>query len=222
MARMDFAPKVTPGDTPVVQTGEGGSRPTLALHDFVFGSITRQQAESCVEKWHYSRSLNGVKHSFLFGIVSPRLLGCAVFGPMATTSWKKYGASEADVIELRRLALSDECPKNSESRFIGWCIRSLRGTSAKVLVSYADPAHGHSGTIYRALGFDEVGKTNPDYGWEYEGRVYHSRAPRTKYRGKLKPFAARLDAAIAAGEAKMVPMPGKIIFIKRLSKSFPL
>ena len=31
------------------------------------------------------------------------------------------------VYELNRLWMSDKCPKNSESRFIGWALRQLNG-----------------------------------------------------------------------------------------------
>ncbi len=62
-------------------------------------------------------------------------------------------------IELARLYLLDEAGKNSESRFIGWSLRWLRkNTEYLKVISYADPLHGHEGTIYAAANFTYLGK----------------------------------------------------------------
>jgi hypothetical protein len=65
-----------------------------------------------------------------------------------------YGAD----LELARLYISDEAGRNSESRFIGWCLRWLRrNTKVRTIISYADPEHGHLGTIYAASNFRYYG-----------------------------------------------------------------
>ncbi len=52
---------------------------------------------------------------------------------------------------LSRMWLSDKLPGNSESRVLGVALRALRQhTAVKFLVTYADPARGHWGTIYQA------------------------------------------------------------------------
>ena len=59
---------------------------------------------------------------------------------------------------LARLYLADDLPKNSESRVLGLVIRLLRRhTAVKFLVSYADPAAGHVGTVYQAAGWVYTG-----------------------------------------------------------------
>jgi hypothetical protein len=64
------------------------------------------------------------------------------------------GATSDDCLTLTRLWLSDSLPQNSESRFLGVVLRSLkRHTRVKFLVSYADPTQGHLGTIYQATGW---------------------------------------------------------------------
>jgi hypothetical protein len=88
------------------------------------------------------------------------------------------GASPDDCLTLTRLWLSDELPKNSESRFIGVVLRSLRKhTNLKFLVSYADPAQGHLGTIYQATGWVYTGLSEAmplyDVG---DGKARHSRS----------------------------------------------
>lgn len=55
------------------------------------------------------------------------------------------------MLTLTRLWLSDDLPRNSESRVIGIVARLLKKhTSLLFLLSYADPSAGHLGTIYQA------------------------------------------------------------------------
>jgi hypothetical protein len=63
------------------------------------------------------------------------------------------------VIELNRLWLDDSLPTNSESWFVS---RTLRMLPPRIVVSYADPLHGHYGYIYRALNFHYAGWTDMD------------------------------------------------------------
>jgi hypothetical protein len=62
-----------------------------------------------------------------------------------------------------RLVLLDEVPKNSESKFISWCIRWLKkNTDLAALISFADPKYGHSGTIYKASNWTYCGLQKQD------------------------------------------------------------
>lgn len=88
-----------------------------------------------------------------------------------------------------------------------------------VIVSYADPAYGHAGTIYRAANFEYVGVTHQDTGYldPSSGKVYHSRALRTKDdHGNYKPFVMKLREKQAAGALQEITLPGKHCFIFRL------
>lgn len=84
------------------------------------------------------------------------------------------------VSTLARLWLSDDLPKNAESRIIGIVLRHLRRqTDWKLLISYADPAAGHVGTIYQATGWTYLGLGSPEsYIALADGRILH---PRTVY-----------------------------------------
>lgn len=166
---------------------------------------------------HYSKSINGVKITQCFKVEHNSLLvGAVLFGQLSTTAWKKFGNSEAEVLELRRLVLLDDCGKNSESRVIGFCLRwiKLNIKSVKTIVSYADPMYGHSGTIYKASNFEMIGMTPDDKGF-YDpeiGKTYHSRAMRTKYKGDYKPFVKRLRAKLEAGLLETITLKGKFCY----------
>ena len=171
-----------------------------------------------IETNHYSHSINGVKISYCFQVeFNGELVGGIIFGALSTTAWKRFADSEKKVLELRRFVLLDEAGHNSESRVVGWALRWIRKhvPQIKIIVSYADPAHGHSGTIYRASNFKYCGVSAPDKGFydPENGKIYHSRALRTKYKGDFKPFVKRLRAKLEAGQLNVVELPGKHCYI---------
>ena len=80
-------------------------------------------------------------------------------------------------IELNRLWVHDDLPANTESWFVS---RALRMLPPMIVVSYADPLHGHLGYIYRALNFHYAGWTDmerktPRYDYVPHDPTRHSR-----------------------------------------------
>lgn len=174
-----------------------------------------------IEEYHYSHSVNGVKISFCFKFTyNDRIIGGAIFGQLSTTAWKKFGKSEIEVIELRRLVLLDEAEYNSESYVIGWMLRWLKNNvmELRTVVSYADPLHSHIGTIYKATNFTFIGMSGKDKGFlDVEtGKVYHSRALRTKYNGEYKPFVKKLREKLSLGLLSPIELPGKYCYTYKL------
>jgi len=115
--------------------------------------ITAFEAKPFVMLWHYSKSLPGSKH--YFGLFRDDvLIGVAAYGDPAM----RHQAScyECD-IELRRLCLINDTPKNAESRFIGLTLKELKKKKYKAVLSLADPEHDHLGTIYKASNFEFLG-----------------------------------------------------------------
>lgn len=174
-----------------------------------------------IEKHHYSKSINGVKCSYCFKVEhNNTLVGAVLYGMMSTTAWKKFGVNESDVLELRRLVLVDDAPKNSESRVISKTLKWIKKNAryVHIVVSYADPTYGHTGVVYRASNFEYVGKSAKDKGYEdiETGKVYHSRALRTKYKGEYKPFVKRLRVKLAEGVLVEISLEGKYCYTYRL------
>lgn len=50
----------------------------------------------------------------------------------------------------------------------------------------------------------------------FEGKRYHDKTIRTKYKGELKPFALKIKNALGTGEAQYVETKGKHIYIYNL------
>jgi len=136
-----------------------------------------------LKKWHYSDYVNiQAKHTFClfkngkFDI--PEMIGVCIYtrpaGPSAGQTY--YPEAPDRVLELRRLCLIDETPKNAESFFVGRTLRWLRqNTDWEFVISYADEEQGHSGVIYKASNFKYLGKTSSGKKLEVDGKSFHIR-----------------------------------------------
>lgn len=156
---------------------------------------------------------------YCFGLFDQeKLIGACIFGrPAMANQWKKYAEKAEDLIELRRLACIDDTPRNTESYFIGHCLRWLKHhTELKIVLSYADANYGHSGIIYRASNFKYNGLTSKGRVIIWNGKKYHDKAIRTKNKGELKPFAKQLKSALETGEAYYITQLPKHVFTFKL------
>lgn len=205
---------------------EGGSSiPTPPLHlnikDFRVEPTTIEVARPFVQQWHYSKSVNGLRVAHCFALWHDGvLLGVAVFGALGMANvWKRYAEKEEDILELRRLCCIDDTPKNTESFFVSKCLLWLRkNTQVKRIISYADTNYNHQGIIYKASNFKCLGETAKGRVILHNGKKYHDKAIRTKYKGQLKPFAAKLKEALDAGNATYHEQKGKIIYMYEFAR----
>jgi hypothetical protein len=133
-------------------------------------------------KWHYSDYANiQAKETFgLFreGTFLPEMVGVCVYTrPAGPTAAQKYYPEAPDkCLELRRLCLIDDTPRNAESFFVSRTLKWLRKNSDwKFVVSYADPEQGHRGTIYKAANFKYEGVTGPGSSLLVDGKPFHIR-----------------------------------------------
>jgi hypothetical protein len=136
-------------------------------------------ARKLLEREHYLHSFPGGTKLAFGPFVGNRLLGALTLGAGPSYAYSLVdGATPDDCLTLSHLWLADELPKNSESRFIGGVLRSLkRHTQLKFLVSYADPVQGHLGTIYQATGWVYTGLSQATPLYDIgDGRHYHSRS----------------------------------------------
>ena len=85
------------------------------------------------------------------------------------------------VLELNRMFLVDEAPKNSESQALSLMRRHVRTwlPTIRLLVSYSDPSVGHSGAIYEADGWAPFGSTGKKSGYGWRSRPNRSNDPVT-------------------------------------------
>lgn len=176
----------------------------------------RKDVSAFIEEWHYSKNVNGLISDYCFKLLDgEKIIGAMIYGRIAMAGvWKKYAEKESDLTELRRLCCIDDTPKNTESYFIGATLRWLKkNTGIKRVISYADTTYNHEGTIYKASNFKHIGMTASGRVIMYNGKKYHDKTIRTKYKGELKPFAKRVREALSSGEAEYVKTKGKHIYI---------
>lgn len=130
-----------------------------------------------------------------------------VFSMPPTETSKRYGG---ETWELARLWIDDGVPKNAETFLIGKAVRFVTANriSVKVLVSYADPSAGHSGTIYRASNWTFDGMTDED-----------RKTPRCDYiDAKTGKKYGRRGNVPDGAELKRIPRVSKCRFVIRLKR----
>ena len=156
---------------PLFQEEGSGSTPTSAI-DLYFDTISLDRAIELNMAWH-SR-LPVVSKSNIIRTVR-HVCYSAEFGGIyyAIAIWTNPVARllpQDTWLELRRLAVADDSPRNSATRMIGWMIRDIRKRFPVIerLVSYQD-TEVHCGTIYKASGW--VATTiNNDGNWNRPNR----------------------------------------------------
>lgn len=151
---------------PLLQAGKGGSIPTSALllkiHEIDFDTAAKLNAT-----WH------SVLPEIDKGTGKRGMAVCyaAEFDNMifAVAIWSSPVASAVDdgkTIELRRLAIAPDSPKNTASRMLAVMARLLAKRFPCVwrLVSY-QAVSVHAGTIYKAAGWTDANYSkNPKWG----------------------------------------------------------
>ncbi len=184
---------------------------------------TRADVDHMIRK-HYIGKWPGVCVLTLAMKRGAELLGVSVFALPPRETAKRYGG---ETWELARLWIADSCPQNTETWMISQSVKHIRRNhkSVRVLVSYADPSVGHSGTIYKAANWVSDGRTDQerksprfDYADANTGKRYSRRShvpagttiariPRvSKFR-----FIYRLCPVIALAMAACTPAPKQIV-----------
>lgn len=191
----------------------------MSVRSFTVELTDRKSISKFIEENHYSGSINGCISDYCFALYDgSKMIGAMFYGRMAMAGqWRRFSEKESDVTELRRLCCVDDTPKNTESYFIGKTLKYLkRNTDIKVVVSYADAEYGHSGVIYKASNFLMEGFRKVARVIWFDGKKYHDKTIRTKYKGELKPFAKRVKEALEKGDAVYKMTAGKYCYTYKL------
>lgn len=192
-----------------------------SVKNFSVIPCARHTIDAFIEHWHYSKNVNGIKTDYCFKLCDgTTMIGAMMYGKLSMAEvWKKYVDEEKDLLELRRLCCIDDTPKNTESYFIGATLKWLKkNTFVKKIISYADTTYNHEGTIYKATNFKHLGFTQAGKVISYNDKLYHDKTIRTKYRGKLKPFALKILNALKSGKAKYINTKPKHIYLINISR----
>lgn len=120
--------------------------------------IGQSMAKEFLQKNHYLQTLPiGLRCYGWFR--KGKLIGVAAIGSTSSPALEKKYKGRA--IELRRFALSLN-EKNLASKFLAAVVRDVKifyEGRKDILLSFADGAQGHEGTIYKAIGATEVSRS---------------------------------------------------------------
>jgi hypothetical protein len=149
---------------------------------------------------HYLHSMPGVVRRCYAVHHGDELVGACIFTAGARHSHHLLaGACPADVATLARFWMADDLPPNNESRVLSLILRALRKDgSYKALVSFADPAADHVGTIYQASGWTYLGTTEPERYFELDGVHVHPRSASSRFGSNSVAHLRRTGLAVVA------------------------
>jgi hypothetical protein len=150
--------------------------------DFQCDWCSHAAALFACRRWHYSRSLPAGKSVKVGCKESHHFIGALIFSRGNTPHiGGPFGLPQDQVVELTRVAL--DVHHTPTSRIVAVALRLLRKQSPglRLVVSYADPAHGHVGILYQAGGWGYVGRTRPESLIRLHGRLLHPRTVGSRY-----------------------------------------
>lgn len=146
---------------PLFQAGGGGSIPTSALQ-LRFVEVPMVYAQKMNERWHSLLPRTDLGN-LLCGSISVAYVAEweGMYYAIAIYSQPiiRAVAKDGKTLELRRLAICKEAPKNTASRMMAITKKLVKKKYPflKRIISYL-AVDVHSGTIYKAAGWKPVGK----------------------------------------------------------------
>jgi hypothetical protein len=164
---------------------------------FAVALLDRKVASAIIIKNHYSRRIYAASTLHLGVWLHGKLVGVLQFGfamNPASADSVVAGTQMSEYLELNRMWLGDEAPRNSESKALAYSVRLIRRVrpAVKWIQSFADERCGLFGTVYQAAGFTFHGEHTGIF-WELDGEFYHN-SLMTNRRTASSPRAAHLIA----------------------------
>lgn len=145
------------------------------IEKFIIRSIPKEQTKEWFKYKHYAKRIPSIRYSF--GLYDgDKLIGVCTYGnPISkelceNVCGKKY---KNNVLELNRLVVNENLPKNTLSYFVAHTFYKL--PQPMIVVSYADTDQNHQGYIYQATNWIYTGLTKNNWDWKEKGTNKHSR-----------------------------------------------
>ena len=142
---------------------------------------THAAAKYACEHWHYSGCTPKFKQVWIGVWEDGAFIGVVSFGRSSTPYLgDAYGLTTTEVVELTRVALNRH--KSPVSRIMAQSIRMLKKQSPgiRLLVSLADPEHGHHGGIYQATNWVYTGRSSSNTQYYFRGK-WRNDSPLMRY-----------------------------------------
>lgn len=190
------------------QTSLWGSRDIIGYDNgrgMVVKEIDKNLANNTIKKNHYSKKVYNATYIHLGVFLNGDFVGVLQYGYAmnpASGGSVVEGTGLDQYLELNRMWLSDDAPRNSESQAISSSFKYIRGKFPKVkwIQSFADERCGGFGIVYQACSFLYYGEHTSVF-WELDDVVYHNiqmtvSKDSKRYAGEAKKLQENKDRAI--------------------------
>jgi len=160
---------------------ENDYKPSYDISKYKVKRIGCETAKQYIIEHHYSHGCHNSPSPCYALYDNDYMIGCLMFATPCSENVRGsiFGKDHKDnVIELHRLHILDVTPKNTESWFIGQCIKLLLIDRPQTwaIISFSDTTQGHEGTIYKATNFYSCGQTGKKIFYlDENGRLHHPR-----------------------------------------------
>ena len=130
---------------------------------FDIREISKNDAHEMIRKYHYSNSLPKLNKHFIGFFLSDELVGVVTLGwgtrPLHTIKRIFPSLNTNDYLEIGRMCMTDEMPRNSESQMLSQLVKWIRINlpELKILFTWADGMQGKAGYVYQASNFIYAG-----------------------------------------------------------------
>ncbi|KKN58793.1 hypothetical protein LCGC14_0548880 [marine sediment metagenome] len=121
--------------------------------------ISKNEAISLVQKYHYSKVMPRITKYCIGGFKNNELVAICTLGygvrPLHTIRKCFPDLTSKDYLEIGKLCVTDAMPKNTESYFIARIVKLIKQTlpEIKLLYSWSDGIIGKPGYVYQASNF---------------------------------------------------------------------
>jgi hypothetical protein len=141
----------------------------LSKYKYIIKEIYKNEALSMIQKHHYSNILPKLNKYFLGFYLNDELVGVVTLGwgtrPLHTIKKIFPSLETKDYLEIGRMCMTDDMPKNSESQMLSQLIKWIKINlpNIKVLFTWADGMLGKVGYVYQASNFLYAGFSITDF-----------------------------------------------------------
>lgn len=176
----------------------------LRAREWEVHPITLQVAARLVQENHYAKGASNTA-TYVHGLFHKDAFwedDCAGVAwwipPTKSAALATYPANWQGVLALSRLVIVPGIPKNACTFLLSRSMKRIDRKRWPCLVTYADEWQGHTGTIYKAANWHEVGRTSAEATFVKDGRMIARKAgPKTRTREEMERLGARMIGRFA-------------------------
>lgn len=176
---------------------------------------SHKAAKYAVQNWHYSKTMPTGKTVKIGVWENGKFIGVIIFGRGANRNFARpYGLGQDECCELTRIALRDHQAPVSQMLAKSFKLLKKHSPKIRLIISYADPYHGHYGGIYQANNWIYVGTSAAMARIKLKGKLVHRKSVYVAYgRDDIPWLRANVDP-----KAEKVKLPAKHKYLMPLDK----